>query len=38
MTSDQFDDAVKEREAKMKATKSSMGYRFLYGYGEGAGR
>jgi Tle cognate immunity protein 4 C-terminal domain/Tle cognate immunity protein 4 N-terminal domain len=34
MTSDQFDDAVKEREAKMKATKSSMGYRFLYGYGE----
>jgi Tle cognate immunity protein 4 C-terminal domain/Tle cognate immunity protein 4 N-terminal domain len=34
MTSEEFDDAVEKREAKMKGTKSAMGFRFLYDYGE----
>ena len=33
MTSEEFDDAVEKREAKMKGTKSVMGFRFLYDYG-----
>jgi hypothetical protein len=30
MTSEKFDRAMEEREAKMKSTKSSLGFRFLY--------
>jgi hypothetical protein len=34
MTLKDFDHAMQEREAKMKATKSSMGFRFLYDFGD----
>jgi hypothetical protein len=34
MTLKDFDHAMQELEAKMKATKSSMGFRFLYDYGD----
>lgn len=34
MSSQQFDRAMEALEAKMKGTKSSMGFRFLYDYGD----
>jgi hypothetical protein len=34
MTSEKFDRAMEEREAKMKSTKSSLGFRFLYDFGD----
>ena len=34
MTLEDFDDAAEEREKTMKATRSSLGFRFLYDYGK----